>query len=73
MNTASNMIMIITYCMDRNIATAAVYLAHALFNSGKGFTVSINPGSKLFRHVQTLLPLLVDNQPVGTCLAPILI
>ena len=52
-NTAINMIMMIPYCTDKNTETAAVYFAHALFNSAKGFTASTNPFSaslnRLFR------------------------
>ena len=41
--SAINMIKMITYCTDTNIKIAAVYIAHALFNSAKGFTLSTNP------------------------------
>ena len=44
-NTANNMIMIIAYCIDRNMEIAAVYFSQAPVNSAKGFTASTNPSS----------------------------
>ena len=76
-----NMIVMITYCRNRNIKTAAAYLAHALFNSAKGLRrLPIRPlplsagysGNVILRHAQTLLHLLVNNLLVDNLLASIL-
>ena len=52
-NTANNMVMMIVYCTDRSIETAAVYFTHALLTSAKGLTASPNQSfdslNRLFR------------------------
>ena len=81
MKTAINMIMMIQYCTDKNIETAAIYFTHALSNSAKGFTATTNPffaslnrltGNKVLPCARTPPSLLVDNQPADTLLTPIL-